>query len=154
VSPTHDLAHHLAELSPEIGATLTEHFDDAVLNIPPDQLLRAATELKVIGFDRLGMVTAVDYGEEFELVYRLTSRSLSAGLFVKARVARDVAQIDSLCAIWPAANWHEREVWDLFGINFVGHPDMRRILLSEDWPGWPLRKDYDDPNMIRRPDYI
>ncbi len=142
------------EMAPNLGITVSESWDDAVLDIPADKLLPVAMELKARGFDRLGMVTAVDRGDVFEMVYRVQSRALCAAAFVKARIPRATASIDSLCEVWPAANWQEREVWDLFGITFVGHPDLRRILLPEDWPGWPLRKDYDDPNVIKRPDYI
>jgi NADH-quinone oxidoreductase subunit C len=125
-----------------------------IIDVAAENLLQTARELREIGFDRLGMVTAVDLGDDFEMVYRVTSRSLSCSAFVKVRIGRAEPQVASLCEIWPGANWQEREVWDMFGIDFAGHPDMRRILLPEEWPGWPLRKDYDDPNVIRRPDYI
>ena len=142
------------QMAPDLGIEVSESWDDAVLDIPADQLLAVAYELKARGFDRLGMVTAVDRDEVFELVYRVQSRSLRAAAFVKTRVPREVAFIASLCDVWPAANWQEREVFDLFGIVFEGHPDLRRILLPDDWPGWPLRKDYQDANVIKRPDYI
>jgi len=79
---------------------------------------------------------------------------LSAAVFMKAKVPRAEPVVASLCEVWPAANWQEREVYDLFGITFEGHPDMRRMLLPEDFVGHPLRRDYEDDNMIRRPDYI
>ncbi len=100
------------------------------------------------------MVTAVDRGAVFTLVYRLQSRELGAAIFLKADVPRGEPEIESLCDLWPAANWQEREVFDLFGIVFRGHPDLRRIALPDDWVGHPLRKDYEDSTMIRRPDYI
>ena len=114
----------------------------------------AARDLKALGFDRFGMVTAVDRGDVFVLVYRLQSRTLTAAIFLKAEVPRSEPVADSLCDLWPAANWQEREVFDLFGIVFEGHPDLRRIVLPDDWEGHPLRKDYEDASMIRRPDYI
>jgi NADH-quinone oxidoreductase subunit C len=154
VSGYRNLASHLGELTPDLGARISEHFDDVVIEVDPDKLHRCAEELQEMGFDRLGMVTAVDTGDDFELVYRLTSRSLSAGAFVKTRVARSAASVDSVVDIWPAANWQERETYDMFGITFSGHPDLRRILLPEEWPGWPLRKDYADSNVLKRPDYI
>jgi len=129
-------------------------FGDAVIGVPRDDVLAAAHELKRLGFDRLGMVTAVDRDEWFVMVYRLQSRSLSAAVFMKAKVPRAEPVVASLCEVWPAANWQEREVYDLFGITFEGHPDMRRMLLPEDFVGHPLRRDYEDDNMIRRPDYI
>ena len=154
MSSLHDLHYHLRELSADLNPVISDHFDDVVIEVTPDKLLQLARELLAIGFDRLGFVTAVDMGFEFEMVYRVTSRALSSSAFVKTRIGRMDAKIASLCDVWPAANWHEREVFDLFGIEFSGHPDMRRILLPDEWPGWPLRKDYDDPNVIHRPDYI
>ena len=141
-------------LPADLGITVSSNFDDAVLEVAPETLVEAAEHLRELGFDRLGMVTAVDRAEQFEMVYRLQSRSLSTAVFLKTRIDRQVASVNSLCGLWPAANWQEREVFDLFGIEFLGHPDPRRILMPEDWPGWPLRKDYEDDNMIRRPDYI
>jgi NADH-quinone oxidoreductase subunit C len=100
------------------------------------------------------MVTAVDRGETFVLVYRLHSRALSAAIFMKTHVSREHPIVQSLVEVWPAALWQEREVYDLFGVVFEDHPDLRRILLPDDFEGHPLRKDFDSPNMIRRPDYF
>jgi NADH-quinone oxidoreductase subunit C len=144
----------LAELSPEIYPLFDEEFGEAVIGVEPDDLLVTAKSLHDLGFDRLGMVTAVDRPEHFDLIYRLQSRSLSAAVYLKTRVARDGASVASLVQVWPAADWQEREVYDLFGIVFDGHPNLRRILLPDDWVGHPLRKDYDDSRLIRRPDYI
>jgi NADH-quinone oxidoreductase subunit C len=102
--------------------------------------------------DMLTDVTAVDYlGEEprFEMVYHLYSLSKNKRLRVKARVGESAPEIATLCGLWPSANWMEREVWDLYGIRFAGHPDLRRILLYEEFQGHPLRKDY--PKEKRQP---
>jgi NADH-quinone oxidoreductase subunit C len=82
----------------------------------------------------------------------MRSRELQVGMFLKTRVPREDARIESVTSLWPGAEWHEREVYDLFGIVFEGHPDLRRILLPDDWEGHPLRKDYRDDRLIRRPD--
>ena len=144
----------LAELSPTLSPIFSEEFGDAVVSVECDHLLATATELKVMGFDRLGIVTAIDRHDSFTLVYRLTSRPLSAAVFLKTSVAHEGAHAPSMCGVWPAANWQEREVYDMFGIVFDDHPDLRRMLLPEDWVGHPLRKDYQDNRIIRRPDYI
>src|ERR1700730_11575857 len=96
-------------------------------------------------FDFLAELTAVDFWPReprFELVYVLVSIERRARLRLKVRLHGDDAHVGTVSGIWPAANWLEREVWDLFGVVFDGHPDPRRLLMPEDWDGYPLRKDY------------
>jgi len=149
-----ELREHLCNEYPDLCPLFSIEFGDGVLLVECDRVYSAAENLKNLGFDRLGMVTAVDRGENFEMVYRLTSRSMTTGIFLKCQVPREEPRVNSLVPLWPAALWQEREVYDLFGIEFEGHPDMRRILLPETWEGHPLRKDYHDERIIKRPDYI
>jgi NADH-quinone oxidoreductase subunit C len=103
-------------------------------------------------FDFLAEVTAADFWPReprFELVYIFVSTTLRHRLRVKVRVSGDDPHVSTISGIWPAANWLEREVWDMFGIVFDGHPDPRRLLMPEDWEGFPLRKDY--PVQIKAP---
>ena len=149
-----ELREHLCGTYPDLCPLFSIEFGDGVLAVDCDRLHAAAADLKELGFDRLGMVTAVDHADEFEMVYRLNSRSMSAAIFLKCGVSRDEPVVRSVSDLWPAAIWQEREVYDLFGIGFEGHPDLRRILLPDDWVGHPLRKDYQDERIVRRPDYI
>ena len=101
-------------------------------------------------FTFLSDLTAVDYWPReprFELVYLLVSIANRQRLRLKVRLDGSDPHISTVSGVWPAANWLEREVWDLFGIAFDGHPDPRRLLMPEDWEGFPLRKDY--PVQIR-----
>jgi NADH-quinone oxidoreductase subunit C len=96
-------------------------------------------------FVRLSSVTAVDrYPLEprFEVVYHLHSVEQKQCVRLKCRLESDEPAIESVTSVWRGANWYEREVFDLFGINFLNHPDLRRIMLPDDWEGHPLRKDY------------
>jgi len=96
-------------------------------------------------FARLSSVTAVDrYPLEprFEVVYHLHSIEQKQRVRLKCRLESDEPAIESVTSVWRGANWYEREVFDLFGINFLNHPDLRRIMLPDDWEGHPLRKDY------------
>lgn len=96
-------------------------------------------------FVRLSTVTAVDrYPAEprFEVVYHLYSVERNEWLRLKCRLSGDNPAIESVTSVWRSANWYEREVFDLFGIQFLNHPDLRRILMPEGWEGHPLRKDY------------
>jgi len=103
-------------------------------------------------FEMLVDLTAVDYlGEtpRFEVVYHLLSLKHNHRVRIKARVLESAPEIDTVVSVWPSAGWMEREVWDLYGIRFRGHPDLRRILLYEEFEGHPLRKDY--PKEKRQP---
>jgi NADH-quinone oxidoreductase subunit C len=103
-----------------------------------------------LAFDVLMDLTAVDYvkfpgredGPRFEVVYHLYSLPHNHRLRLKVRVDEDDAVVPSAVPLWPIANWFEREVWDMFGIRFEGHPDLRRLLMYEEFVGHPLRKDY------------
>jgi len=99
-----------------------------------------------LDFKFLMDLTAVDYlnrkDSRFEVVYHFYSLKHNHRLRVKVPVSEDDCTIDSVSSLWKTANWYEREVWDLYGIKFNGHPDMRRILLYEEFKGHPLRKDY------------
>jgi len=100
-----------------------------------------------LGFDWLACITGLDYVADNQLAacYELKSTTQGHAIAVKVRVARDAPIIPSVCDLWPAADWHEREIYDLLGIKFTNHPDLRRILLPDDWQGHPLRKDYEFP---------
>jgi NADH-quinone oxidoreductase subunit C len=98
-----------------------------------------------LAFTYLSDVTAVDrfpIEPRFELNYHLLSISRRDSLRLRVRFPGDSPVIESVVSVWPTANWHEREIFDLFGIRFDGHPNLRRILLPDDWEGYPLRKDY------------
>jgi NADH-quinone oxidoreductase subunit C len=106
---------------------------------------RALRDRPELRFAFLAELTAVDYWPReprFELIYVLVSIEHRARLRMKVRLPADDARVGTVSGVWPAANWLEREVWDLFGITFDGHPDPRRLLMPEDWEGYPLRKDY------------
>ena len=102
-------------------------------------------------FDYLFCVSCVDWKTHLTMVYHLESLQLNQILVVKVKIAdRNNPAIDSVSSIWRTAELHEREAYDLFGVRFNNHPDLRRLFLTEDWVGWPLRKDYEDPvNMIK-----
>ena len=96
-------------------------------------------------FDSLSCLTCLDLGEaenQFEIVYNLYSIPFERSLSVIVKIDRLEAVIESVSNIWKAADWQEREIFDLFGVQFSGHPDLRRILLPADWEGHPLRKNY------------
>ncbi|MDA8354144.1 MAG: NADH-quinone oxidoreductase subunit C [Firmicutes bacterium] len=95
-----------------------------------------------LAFDYLQNLSGVDYEDYLEVVIHLTSLKHGHSLCVKVKTDREEAQVPSVAKVWPAADWHEREVFDLMGIRFVGHPELKRILMPDHWVGHPLRKDY------------
>lgn len=116
--------------------------------VPREQLVAAGRVLREtpdLEFDVLTEVTAVDFWPaepRFAVVYHLLSTRRLNLLRLKVPLSNDDPHVSTLCPVWPSANWLEREVWDLFGIVFEGHPDLRRLMMPEDWEGHPLRKDY------------
>ena len=103
-------------------------------------------------FDQLSCVTGIDNGPEantMEVLYHLYSIPFNVQLALRVSLPRDNAQVESLCSVWKSANWLERETFDMVGINFLNHPDLRRILLPADWEGFPLRKDYTESERYR-----
>ena len=119
---------------------------ELTLEIAPGKIASVCGFLKYDQqFVRLSTVTAVDrYPSEprFEVVYHLHSIEHNSRVRLKCRVRGEDPVIDSVTGVWRSADWYEREVFDLFGIRFLGHPDLRRILMPDDWEGYPLRKDY------------
>jgi NADH-quinone oxidoreductase subunit C len=108
-------------------------------------IARTLKDRSGLSFNLLAEITAVDFWPReprFELVYILVSIPNRLRLRMKVRLSGADPRVDTMVGVWPAANWLEREVWDLFGIAFDGHPDPRRLLMPEDWDGYPLRKDY------------
>ena len=114
--------------------------------VGPENILETARLLKddeSLDFSFLNAVTAVDYVEYFEMIYHLLSLRRNSSLVVKSRVpGRENLVVPSVYEVWKGADLQEREVWDLMGIRFDGHPNMKRILLWEGFPGHPLRKDF------------
>lgn len=102
-------------------------------------------------FDYLFNITGVDWKTHLSCVYHLRSIKLGHIVVIKAKIAdRNNAEIESVSHIWRTAEFHEREAYDLLGINFLHHPDLRRLFLTDEWVGYPLRKDYEDPlNLIK-----
>ena len=118
------------------------------------EIARALRDRPELRFEFLAELTAVDFWPReprFELVYLLVSIEHRLRLRMKVRLPGAGPPRRDGQRVWPAANWLEREVWDMFGIAFDGHPDPRRLLMPEDWEGFPLRKDF--PVQIRRPAY-
>ena len=120
--------------------------EELTLEVAPEQIRPVCEFLKVHrGYRFLSDVTAVDWfptEPRFAVVYHLCCHERKERLRLQARLRGDQPEIPSVVPVWSAANWYEREVFDLFGIQFVGHPHLRRILMPEDWEGHPLRKDY------------
>ncbi len=131
---------------------ISEEVSTQCMVILPENIQKVCLFLKEdLGFDYLMNLSALDYKDKFALVYNFYSFKTKNKLSLKVFLDKNNPRIWSVSKIWSTANWHEREAYDLMGITFIGHPDLRRILLPDDWVGHPLRKDYDKPGFIRMP---
>ena len=138
----------LRSWNPKAVAEVIEFRGETTI-VVPRELLRATAERcredAKLQYNLLTDATCVDrYPAEprFELSYHLVSIPKREKVRLRVRLGGNDAMVDSLVPVWPGANWLEREIFDLFGIRFTGHPDLRRILLPDDWEGYPLRRDY------------
>ncbi|QBN20183.1 NADH-quinone oxidoreductase subunit C [Flavobacterium nackdongense] len=123
------------------------------ITVPPEQLHALMTQLKSnpeTNFDYLFCLTGMDWGAALGVVYHLESTTHRHQLVVKVKTEdRENPILDTVCDIWRTAEFHEREVFDFFGIQFTNHPNLKRLFLTEEWDGFPLRKDYvDEINMV------
>jgi NADH-quinone oxidoreductase subunit C len=146
-----DIIAALNPLVPGVSYEAASTPDCATVYVPVVGLVRTCGALRdSLGFEVLVELTAVDYlprTPRFEVVYHLLSIANRRRVRLKVRVEAGDG-VPTVQGVWPSAGWPEREVWDMFGIPFDGHPDLRRILMPEEWEGHPLRKDY--PVQIRK----
>jgi NADH-quinone oxidoreductase subunit C len=133
-------------LSTDLALTTAE-VGDSCIYIPPTLWVKAcliAKENNSLKFDFLRSLCATDYldDKQIEVAIHLFSYAYKHAITLKCRLDREKPVVDSIHLVWPAANWHEREAWELLGVHFTDHPNLKFLLLPEDWVGYPLRKDY------------
>lgn len=161
IKKIHQLSHAIEEIKKKYSDKILEvegEETDHIMKIEAPVLLEITKELKDAGFDHLSFVTAADNknrenNNTITLVYGLFTTFGKDQLLIELDIPRDKPEVESVVSVWAGANWHEREVFDLFGVKFNQHPDLRRILMPDEWEGYPLRKDFTHENIIRRPDY-
>jgi NADH:ubiquinone oxidoreductase subunit C len=141
----------LTELLPSLTFEEGGEWVNAV--IAPAEWKQFARKIRMcvdLDFDFLFCVTCVDWKTHLSMVYHLTSTVHRHTLVVKSKLDRSNPEIETVCDIWRTAEFHEREQYELFGVKFLHHPDLRRLILTDDFEGFPLRKDFEDPvNMIK-----
>jgi len=129
---------------------------DPMFEVKAQDLLEVAAALRDdpgLRFDYLCCISGVDTTETFEVVYSIASTPNNLRMDFKVVLPHEDPEIDSVQTIWPAANWYEREVWELYGINIRNHDNLTRFLLPDDWDqGYPMRKDWDAPDFVRLPE--
>jgi NADH-quinone oxidoreductase subunit C len=130
----------------DLATTGKVEFGELTIEVASADILAALGRARTdLGFNRLSTVTGVDrYPVEprFEVVYHLQNIATKERIRFKARVSGDNPEIESICPVFRAANWYEREVFDFFGIRFLNHPDLKRIMMPDEFEGYPLRKDF------------
>lgn len=136
------------------SVTYEEGTEWLTLNIEPGDWPGFAKQLRNDGtlfFDYLFCLTCIDWKTHLTMVYHLTSTKFRHNIIVKSKLGREKPEIETVSNIWRTAEFHEREVYEMFGVNFINHPDLRLLILPEGWEGKnPLRKDFEDPvNMIK-----
>lgn len=143
--PDHAAIRAILQWKPQALTDARFDFGELTLTIDRTEIRGACSAVRAAGYNFFDDMTAVDWqpaAPRFQLSYHLLSHALKERLRLRVLLDEDDASVDSITSIWPGANFFEREVFDLFGIHFAGHPDLRRIMLPDEWQGHPLRKDY------------
>ena len=135
-------------------ATFEEGGEWLTINIEPVNWPSLAQQLRTdtsLNFDFLFCLTCIDWKTHLTMVYHLTSTTFRHNIIIKSKLDRSNPEIETVSTIWRTAEFHEREVYEMFGVNFIHHPDLRLLILPDGWEGKnPMRKDFEDPvNMIR-----
>ena len=143
--PEHPAVKAILTWKPE--AMLDAKFDrgELTLTIAAGEIRSAAATVQAAGYNFFEDVTAVDWfpsSPRFQLSYHIVSQTYKERIRLRVLLDGDAPSVESITSVWPSANFYEREVFDLFGIGFEGHPNLRRIMMPDDWQGHPLRKDY------------
>jgi NADH-quinone oxidoreductase subunit C len=145
-----EIKEYFTQLQPT--ASFDETGEWLTISIEPAAWKTVAQQLRSSRFifDYLFCLTCIDWKTHLTMVYHLSSTQFRHTIVIKANLDRDNPVIDTVCDIWRTADFHERETFELFGVRFTGHPDLRRLILTDDFEGYPLRKDFEDPiNMIK-----
>jgi NADH-quinone oxidoreductase subunit C len=148
-----EILNFLSERHPAAGLAIDERNEEALI-VMAEHLLEVARTLRdepALRFDYNMVITAADWIERIDVISYFMSYEHLHIVALKVQLPMDALEVDSLTSLWASANWFEREVWDLFGVRFKGHPDLRRILMPADWEGHPLRKSYVHPNFVPSP---
>jgi NADH-quinone oxidoreductase subunit C len=143
--PAHPAVKAILAWKPE--ALVDAKFDrgELTLTIAAEEIRSAAATVRAAGYNFFEDVTAVDWfpsSPRFQLSYQILSQSYKEYIRLRVLVDGESPAVDSITPVWPGANFYEREVFDLFGVRFEGHPNLRRIMMPDDWQGYPMRKDY------------
>ena len=151
--PTATILSKIKERLPDAVLDITEFAGEHILHVQGQNILKVLTELKDDGFNFLADLTAIDNltlggFERFAVSYHLLSHKTTERATVKAYISEEKPSLPSVESLWKTADWQEREVFDLYGIKFEGHPNLIRIMNPDDYDGYPLRKDY--PRLGRK----
>jgi len=135
-------------------ATFDESGEWLNINVEPSEWLSFAKQLhsnETLFFDYLFCLTCIDWKTHLTMVYHLSSTKFRHNIVIKSKLDRNKPEIETVSFIWRTAEFHEREVYEMFGVNFLNHPDLRLLILPDGWEGKnPMRKDFEDPiNMVR-----
>eukprot|EP01136_Pigoraptor_vietnamica_P037204 Opistho-1_new@104851 len=144
------LKEQILALEPSVSFDETGEWLNILVEPAKWKALAKGLRQSAMHFDYLFCLTCVDWKTHLTMVYHLSSTTHRHNIVVKANLDRTKPEIETVCDIWRTAEFHEREVFELFGVIFLNHPDLRKLILTDDFEGFPLRKDFEDPiNMIK-----